>query len=313
MNSAASVAGMIDQVEAATEVLRAGGLVAFPTETVYGLGADATNPAAVARIFAAKGRPATHPLIVHAATAVDAFRWAAEVPAAAQRLAVACWPGPLTLVLPRHPDLPGAATGGQPTVGLRVPDHPIALDLLARVARPIAAPSANRFGRVSPTSAADVRAEFGDLVDVVLDGGQSAVGVESTIIELVGPRPLLLRPGGVPVELIEEILGIAVERHDVGPARASGMLASHYAPRCEIRLVDADSVERCVEQLRSTGRNVAVLPGGDNIIEDARQLYRRLRDADTAGVDVLVASLPEPTGLGLAIADRLRRAAATRP
>jgi L-threonylcarbamoyladenylate synthase len=279
---------------------------------VYGLGADATNPDAVAKIFAAKGRPASHPLIVHAASADEALRWAAEVPESAIKLATACWPGPLTLVLRRHPQLPSAASGGYDTVGLRVPDHPLALDLLARVAIPVAAPSANRFGRVSPTTAADVAAELGDLVDLILDGGPSAVGVESTIVDLVGARPTLLRPGGVPVELIEAILETAVERDDVGPARASGMLPSHYAPTCRVQLVAAGEVDACVEQLRGAGLVVAVLPRGASVVEDARQLYRHLRDADAAGVDVLVATPPEPHGLGLAVADRLRRAAAPR-
>jgi L-threonylcarbamoyladenylate synthase len=300
-------------LERAAAVLRAGGLVAFPTETVYGLGADATNPAAVGRIFAAKGRPPGHPLIVHLAGGDQLERWAIRVPEAAHRLAAALWPGPLTLVLRRAPELPDAATGGRATVGLRVPDHPVALELLARAGVPLAAPSANRFGRVSPTSAADVRADLGDRVDLVLDGGEARVGVESTIVELVGPEPVLLRPGGVPVELVEEVLGVGVRRSDVGPARASGMLPSHYAPRCRVELVAGADLAGRAEELAAAGRRVAVLAPDAPVEDYARTLYRRLREADEAGADVVLAVAPAPVGIGRAVADRLTRAAAPRP
>jgi L-threonylcarbamoyladenylate synthase len=297
--------------------------VAFPTETVYGLGADATNPAAVARIFAAKGRPSGHPLIVHLASADQLDRCATHVPVEAERLAAALWPGPLTLVLRRAPGLPPAATGGRDTVGVRVPDHPVALRLLELADIPVAAPSANRFGQVSPTAADDVRADLGDRVDLVLDGGPSQVGVESTIVELCGAEPLLLRPGGVPVELVEEVLGRPVRTDTSGPARASGMLPSHYAPHCQVELVDAAQLEARATSLLALGRRVAVLgadAGAGAIVlggrasaeEYARTLYRRLREADDCGVDVLLAVPPEEAGLGRAVTDRLRRAAAPR-
>lgn len=299
----------------------------LPTETVYGLAADATNAAAVRRVFAAKGRPAGHPLIVHLADASEVGRWAATVPDAARRLAAACWPGPLTLVLARGAGLADEVTGGRATVGLRVPDHPVAQRVIELAGVPVAAPSANRFGRVSPTSAADVQAELGGLLDLVLDGGPCTVGVESTIIDLVGGRPLLLRPGGVPVELVEEVLGEVVERERVGPARASGMLASHYAPGVAVELVPAGAFLARVLELQASGRRVAalglegwpvpagavLLPPPTSVADYARSLYRRLHEADEAGVDVLVAAAPPPEGLGLAVLDRLRRAAAPRP
>lgn len=312
----------------AAVLLRAGGLVAFPTETVYGLGADATNPAAVRRIFAAKGRPEDHPLIVHVASIAAVERWAMEIPAVAERLMAAFWPGPLTVVLRRRHGVLAVATGGRHSVGLRVPDHPVALALLAAAEVPVAAPSANRFGRVSPTTAADVRSELGGLVDLVLDGGPSRVGVESTIIEVVGPVPVLLRPGGVPLEAIEDVAGVHVESAAVGPARASGMLASHYAPEVAVELVSGDELGGRVAGLVASGRSVAVLApagplelpagvtrlGAPTDAEDyARCLYRRLREAEEAGVDVLVAVAPSSRGLGRAVADRLGRAAAPRP
>ncbi len=222
----------------AVELLRAGRLVAFPTETVYGLGADASNPDAVARIFEAKGRPADHPLIVHlaAADAIDA--WAVDVPPLARTLAAACWPGPLTLVLRRSASVPDAVTGGLPTVGLRVPAHPVALRLLRAFGGGIAAPSANRFGTVSPTTAAHVRESLGDRVDLVLDGGPSTVGVESTIVDLSGDAPAILRPGGLPREVLEAIAGVPLPIREGGEVRAPGMLAAHYAPDARLELVE---------------------------------------------------------------------------
>jgi L-threonylcarbamoyladenylate synthase len=326
------------EIAAAGAVLRAGGLVAFPTETVYGLGADATNADAVRRVFAVKARPADHPLIVHLGSAADLPRWAALPPGAtgelAERLAGAFWPGPLTLVLPRHPASLAVAAGGRDTVGLRVPDHPVALALLDAAGVPVAAPSANRFGRVSPTTAADVAAELGDGADLILDGGPAVVGVESTIVEIAGTDPLLLRPGGVPVEAIEAVAGRAVETVAVGLARAPGMLASHYAPAVRVELAEPGAAAAKVAAHAAAGCRVAVLaaaggiediaglsslpgvvvlrsPGDD--ADYARQLYRRLRDAEELGVDVLVAVPPEQAGLGRAVADRLSRAAAPRP
>ena len=216
--------------------------MAFPTETVYGLGALATDPDAVARIYAAKGRPPDHPLIVHLAAADELPRWAAEVPEAAARLAGALWPGPLTIVLRRSPLLPRRrhrrSGHGRPAR----PDHPAATRLIELAGGPVAAPSANRFGRVSPTTAMDVCADLGSAVDLVVDGGPCRVGVESTIVELVDGPPTLLRPGGVPAELIEAVLGAPLRTVDVGPARASGMLPSHYAPGCRVELVTAGQV-----------------------------------------------------------------------
>ncbi len=322
--SAAEAAG----VAQAAALLRSGGLVAFPTETVYGLGADATNEPAVRRIFTAKGRPEDHPLIVHLASGADVARWAVDVSPVAERLMAAFWPGPLTVVLRRRPGQLSAATGGRDSVGLRVPDHSLALALLAAVEVPVAAPSANRFGRVSPTSAVDVRAELGDLVDLILDGGPSRVGVESTIIELLGPVPLLLRPGGVPLEAIEDVAGARVEQVLVGPARASGMLASHYAPTVTVELVAGGDLALRAEAMQARGCSVAVLapqtpndlPVGVTVLappadaaDYARCLYRRLREAEEAGVDVLLAVAPSSQGLGRAVADRLARAAAPRP
>jgi L-threonylcarbamoyladenylate synthase len=330
-----------DDIERAAERLVSGGLVAVPTETVYGLGAWALDTEAVARVFAVKGRPPGHPLIVHIANGRDLERWAADVPESAARLAAAFWPGPLTLVLPRSPRIPDVVTGGRPTVGLRVPDHPVALALLAAIDRlrpgdaAIAAPSANRFGRVSPTTAAHVRADLGDDVDLVLDGGPCAVGVESTIVDLVGDQPEVLRLGGVDVADLADVLGVrpqvvtsSASEATMG-ARAPGMLASHYAPRARLVLVEpgdgvAERVAREVARGAVGGGRVAVLapealadlpadaielePTGPP--EDyARVLYDRLRQADRLEVDVIVAVAPAPGGLGDAVRDRLTRAA----
>lgn len=220
----------------AVAALRRGGLVVLPTETVYGLGADAANPAALRRVFEVKGRPADHPLIVHIADARHMDDWAVDIPAEAWVLAAAFWPGPLTLVLRRAPQVPLEVTGGRDTIALRVPDHPLALAVLRAFGGGIAAPSANRFGRVSPTTVGHVDADIGHLLDpagdVVLDGGPCAVGVESTIVEFSAPtgQPTILRPGGVPAEQVEAVLGARVTREASGPARAPGMLAAHYSP-----------------------------------------------------------------------------------
>lgn len=313
-------------IERAVAILRAGGLVAFPTETVYGLGADASNPVAVGRIFAAKGRPADHPLIVHLASADMLDAWAAEVPPLARALAAACWPGPLTLVLRRAPHVPDAVTGGLDTVGLRVPAHPLALALLRAFGGGIAAPSANRFGAVSPTTAAHVREELGDRVDLVLDGGPCEVGVESTIVDLSGgPDAIaILRPGGVARERLEALAGREIPVRHGGAVRAPGMLDQHYAPAARVVLVAAGEQAARAAVLRARGLRVGALafaPAGtmaDATVvelggseeEAARRLYRALRELDGAGCDVILATLPEERGLGLAIADRLRRAAA---
>jgi L-threonylcarbamoyladenylate synthase len=314
------------EIERAVGVLRAGGLVAFPTETVYGLGADAGSRAALRRLYEVKGRPATHPVIVHLAGGAELDTWAAHVPALARKLAEACWPGPLTLVLRRSARVPDEVTGGRDTVGLRVPDHPLALTLLRSFGGGIAAPSANRFGRVSPTSADDVRADLGDDVEVVLDGGPCPVGVESTIVAFPdgGGTAVILRPGGVARERIEELAGrpVAVRRDQSGGA--PGTLPSHYSPRARVVLISAASVAGHAARELASGRRVGVLaekrpdglPAAAVVLEPPRDtedyahvLYARLRAADDAGLDVVLAVAPTEVGIGTAVADRLRRAA----
>jgi L-threonylcarbamoyladenylate synthase len=300
-------------IDAAVARLRTGGLVAFPTETVYGLGADARSEAAVRRIFAVKGRPADHPLILHFAEADAALAAARELPASARLLADALWPGPLTLILWRAPWVSDAVTGGQDTVGVRVPAHPVAHALLAGLGAPVAAPSANRFGAVSPTTAAHVRADLGDDVDLVLDGGPAQVGLESTIVDLTRDPPAILREGGVPREELAALLALAPPETTPGDVRAPGTLAAHYAPRARVVLVDAAALDAERARLEALGARVAVIAAPRDATESAalaRDLYARLRAADDAAMDVVLAVPPAPVGLGAAIADRLRRAAA---
>ena len=311
-------------IERAAATLRSGGLVAFPTETVYGLGADAENVAGVRRIFAVKGRPATHPLIVHLGAADDVDRWATDVPELAWKLALRFWPGPLTLVLRRSARVPSAVTGGLETVGLRVPDHPVALDMLRAFRGGVAAPSANRFGSVSPTTADHVRDDVGALVDFVLDGGACSVGIESTIVDLSGDEPGILRPGGVSREDLERVAGCPVPVRVGGVVRSPGQLSSHYAPRAQVVLVRPDEMAARARLLREQGLAVGVITtegqpetadavvvsGSDE--EVARRLYSTLRDFDRRGCSVVLAVLPPERGLGLALADRLRRAAGPR-
>lgn len=312
-------------IEAAADVLRAGGLVAFPTETVYGLGADASRDDAVARIFAAKGRPRAHPLIVHLADGAPLDAWAKEIPEAARRLVAAAWPGPLTVILARSERVAPAVTGGAPTVGLRVPAHPVAQALLRAFGGGIAAPSANRFGQVSPTTAAHVAADLGEDVDYLLDGGPCEVGVESTIVDFSRGHPVLLRPGGLPREAIEAIVGPLAAADAHAPA-APGTLASHYAPRAEVIAVEPAEVPAAVGAAR--GKVAVLAPSAafaawpelralacrlpDDPAGMARALYAALRDLDAAGVDVVIAALPPAAGLGEAVGDRLRRAAGPR-
>ncbi|HXX92554.1 MAG TPA: L-threonylcarbamoyladenylate synthase, partial [Planctomycetota bacterium] len=272
--------------------------------TVYGLGADAENESAVRRIFRVKGRPSTHPLIVHVQ---DPWPWAQDPPPWARRLAERFWPGPMTLVVRRNRRASDAVTGGQETVGLRVPSHPLALSLLRAFGGGIAAPSANRFGKVSPTTAAHVRSDLGSEVDFILDGGPSTVGVESTIIDCSGPEPSILRPGGVTREAIQEALGRPVEVIGTGEIRVPGQLESHYAPRAEVVPVSPGELEGRAAELRTRGLNVEVLRE-----PEARTLYASLREADARGADAVVVVLPALEGLGLAVADRLRKAAAPR-
>jgi L-threonylcarbamoyladenylate synthase len=317
---------MDGDVDDAVRILRRGGLVAFPTETVYGLGADAANPDALRRLYAVKGRPPSHPVIVHlAAASPDALApWAKRLTPAARVLADACWPGPVTLVVRRACGVPAEVTGGSDTVGLRVPDQPLAQQLLTRFGGGVAAPSANRFGRVSPTTAAHVRADLGTEVDLILDGGPCRVGLESTVVDCTGNDPMILREGALTREDVEAILGRPVSLRTDGSRAAPGTLASHYAPSTRVVLVADDEIASRAARLVADGQRVGVLtqhadiglPGGvevldapSNIDELAHELYTLLRDADRRHLDVLLAVAPPRVGLGAAVADRLTRAA----
>jgi L-threonylcarbamoyladenylate synthase len=307
-------------ISEAARLLREGGLVAFPTETVYGLGADATNAAAIAKVYAAKGRPSFNPLIAHLAGAEAAMR-EGVFSAAAKKLAARFWPGPLTLVVPvaatsRICDL---ARAGLRTIGLRVPAHPAAHALLAEVARPIAAPSANRSGHVSPVSAEHVIADLGQNIDLVLDGGPCTVGIESTIVACIDDRARLLRPGGIAREAIEAVLGAplaVIDGRAAGGPIAPGMLASHYAPRAALRL-DAASLEPGEAGLDfggrfAPGKHVLDLSAAGNTVEAAANLYSYLRRLDASGAHTIAVAPIPSEGLGEAIRDRLRRGAAPR-
>lgn len=311
-------------LDRAVALLRAGGVVAIPTETVYGLAADARNPQAVRRVFAIKGRPADHPLIVHIAAAESLPQWARDIPDAAWRLAGRFWPGPLTLILRRAPGVPDEVTGGQDTVGLRVPDHPLTLELLRRFGGGLAAPSANRFGHVSPTRAEHVAQELGEAVDLILDGGPCSVGVESTILDLSGDVPTVLRPGGVSLAALEEVLGQPVAlRTGAGGVRAPGTLAAHYAPTTPLLLLPAERLWQEAARRAAAGERLGVLthdlpralPGvfvlrlPAEAAAYARELYAALRALDGAGYDcILVEAVPDAPEW-LAVANRLERAA----
>jgi L-threonylcarbamoyladenylate synthase len=306
-------------VDAASRLI-AGGLVAFPTETVYGLGADATNPAAVARIYKVKGRPADHPLIVHLADMQDISEWASEIPDYAIDLARAFWPGPMTLILPRSGLAADFITGGQETVGLRVPDHTIALGLLSAFKRAggkgVAAPSANRFGHVSPTTATAVKEELGDLLaanDLILDGGASLVGVESTIIDCTADAPRILRPGAITTEMVEKVTGLTIEdRDDV--IRVSGSLENHYAPSALILLDGHPRPGDGYIALKSypTPEGAIRLAAPIDNEDFARQLYGALREADAQEIDLVVVIQPEGSDIAVAVRDRVQRASKGR-
>jgi len=303
--------------------LQAGELVAFPTETVYGLGADAANPEAVARIFALKGRPADHPLIVHFADPLAVAQWARDVPPSAMTLAARFWPGPLTIIVRKSARVPAAVTGGQDTVGLRCPSHPVALDLLSEFARigsgAVAAPSANRFGHVSPTTAQHVREEFGgDLL--VLDGGACEVGLESTIVDLSRGSPVLLRPGAITRRDIEAVLGVAPAAGDAAAPRAPGTLDAHYAPRTALALVDAAAIagragdaEVAVLAMRAKPEGTkaaAWIAAPSDPMRYGHDLYASLRALDRSGARVILVESPPPLAAWEAVNDRLKRAAA---
>ncbi|MBS7806058.1 L-threonylcarbamoyladenylate synthase [Variovorax sp. PCZ-1] len=333
--------------------IAAGELLAFPTETVYGLGANAASDAAVAKIFAAKGRPADHPLIVHVSDAASALHFACAIPDFAQRLMTAFWPGPLTVIVPRKSGVASASAGGQDSIGLRCPAHPVARELLAECAKlgvmGVSAPSANKFGKVSPTTAAHVRAEFGDAVPV-LDGGACDVGIESTIIDCTRGAPVLLRPGVLTPAQLEAAMGQALlsnnehsaqdtRRQDAEntpkttqksdlqqPApRASGTLASHYAPRAPLRLMDAKTLQTALDLLGSEGKNIAVYARAplqaksthiilrrmpQDAMSTAQQLFAVLREFDAQNVRLIwVETVPEDAAWD-GVRDRLQRAAA---
>jgi len=312
------------RIEEAVTLLNAGELVAFPTETVYGLGADAKNPAAIARIFAAKGRPVSHPLIVHVSGLAAAQEWIALLPDAARRLADAFWPGPLTLVLPKAAAVTAAVTGGQATVALRAPAHPVARALLAAFGSGIAAPSANRYGRISPTCAADVREELGDRVALVLDGGPCEVGLESTIVACLDGRVTLLRPGAVSRSQLRDVVGKIADADAASP-RAPGRDRSHYAPSTALAIIEPARLRDEVERALASGERLAVLArseapvASDRLVwrqlpnrpaEYGRALYAALRELDrTDASRIIVESVPADESWA-AIADRLGRAAA---
>ena len=312
-------------ISTAVQRLRQGKLVCFPTETVYGLGADAGNAQAVARIFALKGRPSNHPLIVHLADSAQLTHWARNVPAAAWDLAAAFWPGPLTLILEKAPWVPPAVTGGQQTIGLRIPAHPLALELLRQFGGGLAAPSANRFGQVSPTTAAHVLAEFGAEAPMILDGGPCRVGVESTILNLVGGDTVLLRPGRITPSALAAVLGRVPRNHQAGDqVRAPGLLVSHYAPRTPLQLCPAEElVGFCNRhpQLRMAllcGRVTApsnlpeqasLIAMPDNPADYGQGLYATLRELDGQGYDLILVANPPTEEPWQAIHNRLSRAA----
>ena len=318
-----------DIIARAAAVLRRGGLVAFPTETVYGLGADALNPRAVARIFAVKGRPADNPLIVHIAWKEQLREVARAIPESAWRLAEHFWPGPLTFVLPRHEQVPLETTGGLETVAVRMPDSAIALALIRALGRPIAAPSANLSGRPSPTAAEHVYEDLCGRIELILDGGPTRIGVESTVLDLTTTPPTILRPGGVSPEQLRPILGEVRLSAEASEARRSpGTRYRHYRPRAEVVLIERWEEEKhrpLVERLATSVRRLGYI-GRDHGLsfgkaeaqvvelpsdpqEYARRLFAIFRELDQRGVEVIIVEGVEETGVGLAVMDRLRRAA----
>ncbi|MDR2215871.1 MAG: threonylcarbamoyl-AMP synthase [Nevskiaceae bacterium] len=316
------------QIQLAVDALRSGQLISFPTETVYGLGADAANASAVRRIFELKGRPSSHPLIVHVAQRGALREWAAKVSPVAEKLAEAFWPGPLTLVLPRAASVLDAVTGGQDSIAIRIPSHPIAQDLLSAFGGGIAAPSANRFGRLSATRAEHVREEFGDAVKVILDGGPCAVGLESTIVSCLDEIPRLLRPGAVTLAQLQAVAGTVRVGGGHDAPRVPGSTVSHYAPSTPLSIVANDELDRLTQSLARSGQRVAVLAqrapskvdatvtwinAGTQASAYAHDLYANLRALDHAGCAlILVQDVPGDPSWD-AIRDRLQRAAAAHP
>ena len=293
----------------AVQTLATGGLVAIPTETVYGLGAAINNEVAIAKIFVVKGRPHNHPLIVHIANIDELKNVAVDIHHDAIKLAHACWPGPLTLLLQRSETVPMSVTGGRDTVAVRIPDNAFTRQLIINLGSPIAAPSANRFGKVSPTTAQHVCDDLQKDVDLIVDDGASSVGVESTIVDFTVSPPQLLRPGGIPLEDIEKILGYSIQGTD-GVSRASGMLQNHYQPSCTVLLVNtASEAQQLQVTLVSQYDRIRILNRCNNLPLYATLLYGDLRQADSDQIQALIAVLPENKGLGAAIRDRLTKAA----
>ncbi|BAD85137.1 putative translation factor Sua5p homolog [Thermococcus kodakarensis KOD1] len=318
------------KIKVAARLILEGKLVAFPTETVYGLGADALNEGAVRRIFEAKGRPADNPLIIHIASIDDLEKVAREVPEKAKLLAERFWPGPLTLVLPKREEVPLVTTGGLDTVAVRMPAHPIALALI-RASTPLAAPSANISGKPSPTSAEHVIDDFYGKIEGIIDGGETWVGVESTVVDLTEEPPVLLRPGGIPLEELEKVIGPirihpAVKGKKIDLAKAPGMKYKHYAPNAMVIVVEGTpenrrrKIQELVDEYRKKGHRVGVMATfeveadefyflGKTLEEVARNLFKALRELDKRGVDVIIAEGVEEVGVGLAVMNRLRKAA----
>lgn len=317
------------KIEMAAEVIRKGGLVAFPTETVYGLGADALNPKAVKKVFEVKGRPADDPVIVHIADKKELRKLAEEIPEEAERLMERFWPGPLTIIFKKTKRVPKVTTGGLETVAVRMPDNPIALSLIKKSGKPIAAPSANLFGKPSPTSAKHVMKDLGERVDLILDGGSTRIGVESTVIDTTSSPPVLLRPGGVTLEELREVVGEvllhpAVKGERVGVAKAPGMKYRHYAPKAKLIVVQGEKemVRRKVKQLAREFKKPGFITtdpaagyGGEVVFigrepkKIARKLFKVFRELDEKGVDAIFAESISERGLGLAVMNRLRKAA----
>lgn len=300
-----------EALDTATQILREGGLVALPTETVYGLAARISRPSAIHRIYTAKGRPANHPLIVHVDSDSRVDEYATRISTPARDAMEAFWPGPLTLLLHRTAATSDLVTGGRDTVAVRSPANSFFREVITRLDDALVAPSANRFGHVSPTRAHHVRVDLGTHIDLIVDGGSSVLGLESTIIDFTTAVPQVLRHGALPQEEIEDVLGLMLDTPS-GQSRASGMLAAHYAPRARVRLVHTDTEARAlVTTLESAGESVRVLEHSSHLPTYAATMYDQLRQADEDGVGIVIAVLPPEHGLGAAISDRLRKAAVT--
>jgi len=301
-----------NSVARAAEVLGNGGVVAIPTETVYGLAAAVDNPASLNKVFSVKGRPTTHPLISHLSSIEQLHGWANEVSSDAELVAGSCWPGPLSILLNKSERLPYLVTGNRETAVFRIPAHQFARHLIDALQVPLAAPSANRFGRVSPTTAQHVLDDLGSDVDLIIDGGSCTIGVESTIVDFTCDPPQLLRPGGIPREDIELILGKSLVGQR-GESRASGMLQSHYSPACQVIIAnDLAHAEKLLAQQQSMGNRARIVQFSDDLPIYASTLYSQMRQADFEGFHSLVAIRPPETGLGRAILDRLLKASAPR-